>query len=239
MLGYENMIVKDSLVVDDFDVVHVQIEATFNIFKPAPGVLPGTVALIRQTSAVILVEEYFQVLCLVNQSSSLEVGDNVLVNITSVAYLDGRPQLLGEVLQNQPDTKQHSRGARRRPLVNQAFKRVKNFSDDTQSSSDEERDLADGPPAAKVNKKSKDKEIELNTSEADIKLNTKKSKTDSYVDQESTASVLTLPEGFQVLKKRYKSGRVHNYYTGPDGAKYRSLKEIYRKLQSTADQSNQ
>ena len=231
LLGYENMIVKDSLVVDDFDVVHVQLEATFNIFKPAPGVLPGTVALIRQTSAVILVEEYFQVLCLVNQSSSLEVGDNVLVNITSVAYLDGRPQLLGEVLQNQPDTKQHSSGARRRPPVNQAFKRVKNFSDDTQSSSDEEQDLADGPAAAKVNKKS-DKE-------ADIKPKTKKSKSDSYVDQESTATVLTLPEGFQVLKKRYKSGRVHNYYTGPDGAKYRSLKEIYRKLQSTADQSSQ
>ena len=236
LLGYENMIVKDSLVVDDFDVVHVQLEATFNIFKPAPGVLPGTVALIRQTSAVILVEEYFQVLCLVNQSSSLEVGDNVLVNITSVAYLDGRPQLLGEVLQNQPDTKQHSRGARRRPPVNQAFKRVKNFSDDTQSSSDEDQDL--GAPAAKVNKKSSDKETELNTSEADLKLKTKKSKSDSYVDQESTATVLTLPEGFQVLKKRYKSGRVHNYYTGPDGAKYRSLKEIYRKLQSTADQSN-
>ena len=231
LLGYENMIVKDSLVVDDFDVVHVQLEATFNIFKPAPGVLPGTVALIRQTSAVILVEEYFQVLCLVNQSSSLEVGDNVLVNITSVAYLDGRPQLLGEVLQNQPDTKQHSSGARRRPPVNQAFKRVKNFSDDTQSSSDEEQDLADGPAAAKVNKKSDKK--------ADIKLKTKKSKSDSYVDQESTATVLTLPEGFQVLKKRYKSGRVHNYYTGPDGAKYRSLKEIYRKLQSTADQSSQ
>ena len=230
LLGYENMIVKDSLVVDDFDVVHVQLEATFNIFKPAPGVLPGTVALIRQTSAVILVEEYFQVLCLVNQSLSLEVGDNVLVNITSVAYLDGRPQLLGEVIQNQPDTKQHSRGARRRPPVNQAFKRVKNFSDDTQSSSDEERDLADGPAAAKVNKKSDKK--------ADIKPKTKKSKSDSYVDQESTATVLTLPEGFQVLKKRYKSGRVHNYYTGPDGAKYRSLKEIYRKLQSTADQSN-
>ena len=230
LLGYENMIVKDSLVVDDFDVVHVQIEATFNIFKPAPGVLPGTVALIRQTSAVILVEEYFQVLCLVNQSSSLEVGDNVLVNITSVAYLDGRPQLLGEVLQNQPDTKQHSSGTRRRPPVNQAFKRVKNFSDDTQSSSDEEQDLTDGPPAAKVNKKSDKK--------ADIKLKTKKSKSDSYVDQESTATVLTLPEGFQVLKKRYKSGRVHNYYTGPDGAKYRSLKEIYRKLQPTADQSN-
>ena len=74
---------------------------------------------------------------------------------------------------------------------------------------------------------------------ADIKLKTKKSKSDSYVDQESTATVLNLPEGFQVLKKRYKSGRVHNYYTGPDGAKYRSLKEIYRKLQSTADQSNQ
>ena len=114
MLGYENITVKDVTDVEDYEIVHAQFEATCSIFKPAPGAfLQGKVTSKLQSSVAIQVEEYFQVFSSVPSSSSLEVGDDVSVKITSVASsLDARPQILGEVLHN-PDTKQeHSSQAK-------------------------------------------------------------------------------------------------------------------------------
>ena len=109
MLSYENITVKDVTDVEDYEIVHAQIEATCSIFKPAPGAfLQGKVTSKLQSSVAIQVEEYFQVFSSVPTSSSLEVGDDVSVKITSVASsLDARPQILGEVLHN-PETKENS-----------------------------------------------------------------------------------------------------------------------------------
>ena len=113
MLSYENITVKDVTDVEDYEIVHAQIEATCSIFKPAPGAfLQGKVTSKFQSSVTIQVEEYFQVFSSVPSSSSLEVGDDVSVKITSVASsLDARPQILGKVLHN-PETKENSTQAK-------------------------------------------------------------------------------------------------------------------------------
>ena len=58
--------------------------------------MEGTVSSKKSSSVVVLVHEYFQAVCPA-ATKKTDIGDNVKVKISSVAFVDGRPHLMATI----------------------------------------------------------------------------------------------------------------------------------------------
>ena len=63
--------------------------------------IEGTVSTKKTSAAIVLVHEFFQAVCPTPSSPQPSIGDLVKIKISSVAYIDGRPQLLASIVDGQ------------------------------------------------------------------------------------------------------------------------------------------
>ena len=100
LLGYEDVSVKSTpLELDaEIDLHHVTIQAIFYVFTPEVGkCLSGKVVSKKKSSIVVAVHDYFQITVISPKNlKKLEVGSQVNVKISSLVWLSGRPNMLGE-----------------------------------------------------------------------------------------------------------------------------------------------
>ena len=208
LLGYEDVKIKESVVVDDFDVVHATVQvcefgnvfvkdhcyfivkASFYIFKPMVGsCIEGTVSTKKTSAAIVLVYEFFQAVCPTPSAPQPSIGDLVKIKISSVAYIDGRPQLLASIV-------------------------------DGQSSSPTKRKVAAAGDSQKA-KKAKPSSDEEAATENDFPSSPK--------PRQAPGQRLELPEGYEVIQKKTAS-KEYKEYQDANGKRYRSVVEIYRSL---------
>ena len=101
LLGYEDVSVKStpSDLDAEIDLHHVNIQAKFYVFTPEVGkCLSGKVMSKKKSSIVVAVHDYFQITVFSPKNlKKLEVGSQVNVKISSLVWLSGRPNMLGEM----------------------------------------------------------------------------------------------------------------------------------------------
>ena len=101
LLGYEDVTLKSTPSETDaeIDLHHVTIQAKFYVFTPEVGkCLSGKVVSKKKSSIVVAVHEYFQITVLSPKNlKKLEIGAQASVKISSLVWISGRPNMLGEI----------------------------------------------------------------------------------------------------------------------------------------------
>ena len=226
LLGYEDVSVKStpSEIDAEIDLCHVTIQAKFYVFEPEVGrCISGKVAFKKKSSIVVAVHDYLQINCLLPKNlKNLVVGAQVSVKITSLVWVSGRPNMLGEM-----EKMDNTVTTLTSPTTSLS---VKGLSSPVKRKSE----------ALEKPKKTKrtNSQDEGGTTTTEIESNNEKRsppKTPTPKAPKTPGKThkaqKPLPEGFIVVEKqRSKDLKIDKEYYGPDGKKYRSVAEIYKKL---------
>ena len=240
LLGYEYVRVVGCVENTDFNIAHANIQATFTVFRPCVGaVLRGTVAERKSSSVVVTVQEYFQVVCSLSASSKLDAGDETEIVLTSVAFVNGRPQLLGEV----KDGGEKPATAKRKVLAdsNKNSKKAKTDKTAPFKASSQEIETVTEKSIDKENHKKTESRVITSSdrpSTSKVKASLKSSgirksssKGGSSKEQSMKRGIkLPLPEGFEVIVKKTVNKTWKEYVDSSSGKMYRSIPQIYREL---------
>jgi len=269
LLGYEDLTMKSppSEPDNDVDLHHVTIQAKLFVFSPEVGkCLSGKVVAKKKSSIVVAVHDYFNVNVLSPKNiKKLEVGTQVSVRISSVVYVNGRPNMMGELDKAETTNTLSSPGTsatvnglsspvkRKSEAQDKPKKKAKTSTEsheDGGTTDDSDNEPLPIPKAPKTPGKTPKKSEAQDKSKKKSKLAVA---TESLDDEGTTTAESeqspskstapkapktpgktpkaqkTLPEGFTFEEKTRPNGRVDKEYVGPDGKRYRSINEIYKK----------
>jgi len=265
LLGYEDLTMKSppSEPDADVDLHHVTIQAKLFVFSPEVGkCLSGKVVAKKKSSIVVAVHDYFQINVLSPKNiKKLEVGAQVSVKISSVVYVNGRPNMMGELDKaetntlSSPGTSASVNGLsspvkRKSEAQDKPKKKAKTSQEShedggsTTGDSDDDEQPLPIPKAPKTPAKTPKKSEAQDKSKKKAKTSVSQSQDD--VEEIATAeeqspskppktpgktpkAQKSIPDGFTWEEKTRPNGRVDKEYVGPDGKRYRSINEIYKK----------
>ena len=218
LLGYEDVTVKNSPSEPDADIDlhHITIQAKFYIFSPETGkCLSGRVVSKKKSSITVAVHDYFQVVCPSQKNvKKLDIGSLLSVKISSLVYVNGRPNMMGEVARVET-------AATLTVPSTSASATVNGFSGPTKRKSEAQEE-----PKKKARTESQNGGG-TTTEESDNEDNSP-SKTPK-IHKTPGKSDRKLPAGFTFVEHKTEKNSWKDYF-GPDGKKYRSIAEIYKKL---------
>ena len=225
LLGYEDVSVKSSPSEPDADIDlhHVTIQAKFFVFSPEVGkCLSGKVVAKKKSSITVAVHDYFQITCLSPKNlKKLDVGSQVKVKVSSVVYVSGRPNMMGEV-DKITETSNTLTSPSTSAAVNGVSSPVK------RKAEAEEKPKKKAKTAAAAAESHDDGGS--TTTESDHEEQSPPKTPNPKAPKTPGKTPKPVPDGFNVVEITRPNGRKDKEFVGPDGKRYRSIPEIYRKL---------